>query len=450
MKRKPNNPRQISKREFERLAADLERFGDLGGVVHNETTGNFVGGNQRSSVFELERQGAQITVTETYAEPTRTGTVARGYVEWRGERYDYRRVRWDTETEDAACLVANLRGGSWDFDALSAWDGDLLQGIGFDGDLLAAWNDQAANLRELLESEKPAPVEDAGAQVDKAEELREKWGVETGQLWQLGEHRIICGDCTDKAVVERVMGGEKANLLFTSPPYWVGMDYETQKSEQEIDEFIHACSRTFTEFISVDNGRIVINTGTAAIHRIEKKRKVEVLPLIFKWQMELRQSGWLARHYRIWAKSGGFAGGVVSPKVDAVDQHWETITTFSAETEEQQYIGTYWCPAGLQRGQEKVGEKWAQQGIWTDIQGDKSAGGTHVAAFPLELPERNIRLYSKDSEIVFEPFLGSGTTLIACERLGRKCRAVEISPAYVAVAIQRWVDVTGGTPELLE
>jgi len=58
-------------------------------------------------------------------------------------------------------------------------------------------------------------------------------------------------------------------------------------------------------------------------------------------------------------------------------------------------------------------------------------------------------IYSKREEFVFEPFLGSGTTLIACERLGRKCRAVEISPAYCAVAIQRWVDVTNGTPELV-
>ena len=67
--------------------------------------------------------------------------------------------------------------------------------------------------------------EDVEPQIDKAEELREKWGVELGQLWKLGEHRLICGDCTDKAVVDRVMGGEKAELLFTSPPYSDMRDY---------------------------------------------------------------------------------------------------------------------------------------------------------------------------------------------------------------------------------
>lgn len=408
------NPRSLSEKEFKQLKTSLDKFGMIDKpIVNADSLHTIIGGHQRKHV--LEAGGAKEV-----------------------ECWIPDRLLTDKEVEELNIRL-NKNTGSWDFDTLAnEFELDDLLEWGFDkGELdLDLWADEAP--------------EDVEPQIDKAEELRVKWGVETGQLWQLGEHRLICGDCTDRAVVERVMGGEKASLLFTSPPYWVGMDYETQKSEQEIDEFIHACSRAFTEFMSVDNGRIVINTGTAAIHRIEKKRKVEVLPLIFKWQMELRQSGWLARHYRIWAKSGGFAGGVVSPKVDAVDQHWETITTFSAETEEQQYIGTYWCPAGLQRGQEKIGEKWAQQGIWTDIQGDKSAGGTHIAAFPLELPERNIRLYSKDSEIVFEPFSGSGTTIIACERLGRKCRAVEISPAYVAVAIQRWADVTGKEPVLVE
>ena len=74
----------------------------------------------------------------------------------------------------------------------------------------------------------------------------------------------------------------------------------------------------------------------------------------------------------------------------------------------------------------------------------------HPAMFPAELVEFFINAFSQPTQIWIDPFSGSGTTLIACERLGRKCRAVEISPAYVAVAIQRWVDVTGGTPELVE
>jgi DNA modification methylase len=74
----------------------------------------------------------------------------------------------------------------------------------------------------------------------------------------------------------------------------------------------------------------------------------------------------------------------------------------------------------------------------------------HPTMKPIELVEIMLKNNSEIDDVVLEPFSGSGTTLIACERLNRKCRAVEISPAYVAVAIQRWVDVTGGEPVLVE
>jgi DNA modification methylase len=70
----------------------------------------------------------------------------------------------------------------------------------------------------------------------------------------------------------------------------------------------------------------------------------------------------------------------------------------------------------------------------------------HAATFPVDFPEYFIDNFTNRSEVVLDPFNGTGTTLIACERLGRKCRAVEISPGYVAVALQRWADMTGQTP----
>jgi DNA modification methylase len=75
--------------------------------------------------------------------------------------------------------------------------------------------------------------------------------------------------------------------------------------------------------------------------------------------------------------------------------------------------------------------------------------GLHPTAKPIELYEILTERFTRVTDLVYEPFLGAGTTLIACERLGRKCRAVEISPAYCAVAIQRWADMTGGEPELV-
>jgi DNA modification methylase len=301
------------------------------------------------------------------------------------------------------------------------------------------------DLDSLLESNVSGEVEEDKFDLDQ--EVPQK--CQNGDLWILGKHRLLCGDSTKRNDVERLMNGKKANLLFTSPPYWVGMEYETQKSEAEITDFIKNVVYSWTDSISVDLGRIIINTGTAAIHRIEKKRKVEVLPLIDKWQAFLKQRGWLARHFRIWAKSGDLPASI-SPKTDVVDQHWEHLTLFEHQDTEYSYIGTFWSPAGEQRGQEKIGTSWAQQGVWTDIQGDRSAGGKHCAAFPVELPARNMRLYSKEGEICAEPFGGAGTSIIAAEQLNRICYAMELDPHYCDVILQRWEQFTGQTAERIE
>ena len=201
----------------------------------------------------------------------------------------------------------------------------------------------------------------------------------------------MCCDSTDSDSVAKLMNGEKAELCFTSPPYWVGKDYEYQNTEKEIDEFITNIANVICLNTNVDFGRIVINTGTASINRIDKKRKVEILPLIDKWQKSLKQHGWLMRHLRIWAKRGQLPASI-SPKTDVIDQHNEYIAEFENEFNQ---IPTFWNNAGEQRGQERIGTKWAQQGLWDDVNGEMSAGGKHIAAFPVEIPSRNIQLYTK-------------------------------------------------------
>lgn len=146
MKPFTNNPRYITPQRLERLTDTLARLGDLGGIVHNLTTDEIIGGNQRMTVFQ---DGAPVVV-ETYPEPDEQGTVGHGFIVWRGHRYAYRQVRWDAQTAAEANIAANMGAGDWDWQALAEWDAGNLQAWGFDVDALAGWLDDAAALGALL------------------------------------------------------------------------------------------------------------------------------------------------------------------------------------------------------------------------------------------------------------------------------------------------------------
>lgn len=216
-KRKPNNPRQITRTRLDRLGVDLDEYGDLSGVIHNTRTGNLVDGNQRSIVFNLEE--CDIEIVREFQEPDAQGTTALGFIVWRGHNYTYRRVDWPQEKEDAACIKANFNAGSWDGDKFAnEWDtAQVLEWAGMDD---AAWKkdkSEAAMWGEMLESVKEETQSaDAEPQIDRAEELRVKWGVERGQLWGVGEHRIYCADSVDVDI--------KSELVVTDPPYDLSAD----------------------------------------------------------------------------------------------------------------------------------------------------------------------------------------------------------------------------------
>jgi len=323
-------------------------------------------------------------------------------------------------------------------------------------------------LAELAEKEGLSFYEkkviDVEPQFDKAEALREKWQVETGQLWKLGAHKLICGDCTDKTLLIKLMGDEKGNLCFTSPPYWVGKNYETQTSVEAIEGFIQSVANSIDQCMKKDESRIIINTGTGFTTSFDKRNKRQTLLLIDKWTNAFYRLKWNLRHVRHWLKHGQLAS--ISAKADMIDQHCEWFCTYEydegqeikfddrIDDNEVESLLTFYNVNGRGRGRELLGnyknaKRWALRSYWDDIHGNANSDG-HCAAFPLELVERHLIIYSKQGEIVFEPFSGSGTTIIGCERFDRKCRAIEISPAYVAVSIQRWVDATGGTPELVK
>ncbi|MFZ5856763.1 MAG: DNA modification methylase [Chloroflexota bacterium] len=342
---------------------------------------------------------------------------------------------------------------NWDAEQIAE---DARAGLDFDG---AGFLE--GELREMLDQ---AGVEDEagkdpGDQSDKGDELVRKWGVQEGQVWQLGSHRLMCGDSTNPLNVERLLGQERATLTFTSPPYWVGKDYETQTSEVEIDAFIEEMSKAIHAVTRLDESRIVINTGTGFSTALDKKAKRHVFLLVDKWTNALHRLGWNLRHVRHWIKEGQLMA--TSPKTDIIDQHNEFLATYEhADGEPKRFedvfddsdvslLMTFYHTQGKQRGTEWTGASWALRSYWDDIKGTARANG-HTAAFPIELPLRHLMLYSRKGEIVFEPFCGSGTTLIACEVMKRVCRGVELNPVYVAATLERWHILTGKEPVICE
>jgi hypothetical protein len=120
MKPYHKNPRQITKQQFENLERTLEELGDLSGIVHDLNSNEVIGGNQRARVFEILRnENAPIVITDTFVPPTKQGTIALGYIEWRGERYSYRQVRWTPRQCEKGNIVSNYGGGDTDYDILA-------------------------------------------------------------------------------------------------------------------------------------------------------------------------------------------------------------------------------------------------------------------------------------------------------------------------------------------
>lgn len=153
MKHYQYNPRQISKKEIAQLKKDLEELGDLGGVVHDLTTDEIIGGNQRSEAIEEIISGKlKPLITKEYKPKNKQGTVKVGFFEWRGEQFKYRAVRWDDKTRRRANIRANKAGGDWNWDLLASWDTAELIEWGMDKDWLRALNNDANNVREMFQS----------------------------------------------------------------------------------------------------------------------------------------------------------------------------------------------------------------------------------------------------------------------------------------------------------
>ena len=336
-----------------------------------------------------------------------------------------------TDTQRRAYIIADNRltetGGGWDTELL-ALELEDLRLDDFDLDLTGF---EAASLEEIL----GAGVGDAGSglpedtepEIDRAEELRQKWGVETGQLWKLGEHRLLCGDSTRAEDVARVMGEDLATLVVTDPPY--GVSYADKNAFlNAVDKGCSVQTAIANDHLSKDATQELWRAAFAAMASAMGKGGVVYCFMpqggdqMMMMMMMMMDAGIEPRHELIWLKNNHVLG-----RTDYAYKHEPIL--YAWKEGGHKFYGDF------------------QTSILEFARPQKS--DLHPTMKPVPLIERLMANSSQEGEAVYEPFSGSGTTLIACENLKRRCRAIEISPAYCAVALERWHQHTGQTPVLM-
>lgn len=299
-------------------------------------------------------------------------------------------------------LDNKLNESEWDLDFLNE-ELPEIDLTGFDVDFDFALSDDGFD--EIVEDEPPA--------VDEQHEPMTK----VGDVWQLGEHRLMCGDSTLIADVERVMQSDKADMIFTDPPY--NVDYQgggKEKLKIANDNFAtdEECGQKLW-LPAFENMRNV-SKDCCSYYCCMPQGGTHMMMMM----MMMMKAGWQVKHELIWEKQS-----IVLNRADYNYQHepilfgWNIKHTFYGKCE------------------------YSTTSVWKFDRPTKSK--EHPTMKPIALIGEALKNSSKQSDIIFDPFGGSGSTLIACEQLGRKCRTIEIDPKYCDVIIRRWETITGQT-----
>lgn len=341
-------------------------------------------------------------------------------------------------------------------------------------------HEQVSKLLARLDPALP-PDEPPAPQVSELEELRQRYGVGPGQVWQLGEHRLAVADAADAEMWERVMEGAAAHLVFTDPPYGVSYEDSAGRSiandnlrQDDLSLFI---TRVFQNCIRRTIPEAAFYVWHASCTRDD-----------FAWA--LRSLGLVERQYLTWVKEAFVLG--------RAHYHWQTEHCFYMEKSgsSARWFGdrkqaSVWTISPAARGlqgvtvgregvhisdgegasllvkctrpprssskvrhfrvpladalvllPESAGSAWR-------ISRDPAGDYVHPNQKPATLAARALINSTQEGEMVLDPFAGSGSTLLACQTLGRTCRAFEIDPRYAAAVIHRWAQTSGGSPALL-
>jgi DNA modification methylase len=299
---------------------------------------------------------------------------------------------------------------------------ELLSTVTSKNDTVNALLQTLADGYEPLTIPDPEPKDedfDINDALDDAEEDDYEPTVQRGEVWSLGQHRLMCGDSTDETNVERMMAGGLAQLVVTDPPYGVAYDGthlspgtyfgEGQRKAERLvgDEGVSVYGKMFDLLSEITDDKasaFVFFAGAVG------------LPIY----SAVDASQWEIRALIIWAKNHAQFGSMGS---QYKTKHEPILYLFKKGR------STRWHGANNETT------------VWEYDRASRNE--FHITQKPVDLFERPLSNHTEKGDIVFDGFVGSGTTIIAAERLDRRCYAMEIEPRYCDVAIKRWEDYTG-------
>jgi DNA modification methylase len=356
-----------------------------------------------------------------------------------------------TAAEKKALRLADNQiaaNGSWD-QALLGAEISALKVEGFD---LALTGFDTAAVDVMLGVSAPAPLEEPKARKELPEIPKI---ARLGDIWSLGDHRLLCGSSTDGEAVSRLMDGQRAALCFTSPPYGNQREYTTG-GISDWDELMRGVFRHLEHVLAPD-GQALVNLGLVHIDQ-------EWIPYWHGWIEWMRALGWNRFGWYVWDQGPALPGdwnGRLGPSFEFVF-HFNRKPRQPNKTVDAKWSGHAYneTHGGIRTKDGTVG-KW--NGSGGAVQGKhipdnvlritrhKARGieVNHPAVFPVKLPQFCMEAYTAPGDVVFEPFSGSGTTIVAGEECGRVVRAVELAPEYVDLAIARYRGLFPDRPVLL-
>jgi DNA modification methylase len=416
----PYNPRKWTREATEQLKASIEKYGIVDPILANaasERRGIVIGGNFRLSVFK------ELGIVECP-------------------------VIWlnipEEERERELCLRLNKNVGGWDNDLLATFTEDMLAGIGFSSEDLDA-----------------IFMIDSTPEIFDLEKELEKLDINTidtkkGDVYELGPHRIMCGDSTIEADMTKLMDGEQADLCLTDPPYILDYLKGKKKKGAATEGFGLKRDRRYLETESLPD-----DFTELWMANIAKVQKPDFSIIVFENPKNLRtiwnelEKRWRYRNTIVWHlpnRTQGFSakykffnkhdialvgtGGDVALNLDPEDE-----SLFETE-----YENALYATSGKPQWESyEKGKKICPTDFIEFIAADEKSSGQGIifGTKPIEVLIPYLKVLTWRGDIVVEPFGGSGSTLIAAHKLGRQCRLMEKSPVYAEVIMKRFEKLTG-------